>query len=159
MSRSGGVSGPAKRHGMNPPSVWAEGPLETEPFDDHSITQQLSLAGLLQWSEGEVGAYLVVMVDWGDVRISEMEQIVLKRTGFPQCGWLCRTNPIGRAVPRQCTSPSQLRKRSHQNHPRRARTGSVRVARRAGNKHAASETVVMTASAVPKAIGSSGLTL
>jgi hypothetical protein len=40
-----------------------------------------------------------------------------------------------------------------------ARTGSIRVARHAGKKHAASATIVMTTKADPNASGSRGLTL
>src|SRR5713226_393960 len=46
-----------------------------------------------------------------------------------------------------------------ENQSRNARAGSVRAARRAGKKHAASETIVITTSADPKASGSRGLTL
>jgi hypothetical protein len=42
---------------------------------------------------------------------------------------------------------------------RSARSGSVRVARLAGRKHAANEAMVITTNAVPYASGSRGLTL
>ena len=42
---------------------------------------------------------------------------------------------------------------------RRARIGSVRIARQAGRKQAANAAIVMTANADPKAKGSRGLTL
>ena len=42
--------------------------------------------------------------------------------------------------------------------PRRARRGSVRVARQAGRTHAARAAIVITTNADPKAIGSRGLT-
>src|SRR5713226_8879548 len=45
------------------------------------------------------------------------------------------------------------------NQSRNARTGSIRVARQAGKKHAAREAMVITTNADPKASGSRGLTL
>ena len=45
-----------------------------------------------------------------------------------------------------------------ENQPRRARTGSIRVARQAGKKHAAPATMVMITKADPNASGSRGLT-
>jgi len=45
-----------------------------------------------------------------------------------------------------------------ENYSRNARAGSVRVARNAGKKHAASAAIVITAKAAPNASGSRGLT-
>ena len=44
------------------------------------------------------------------------------------------------------------------NYSRRARAGSVRIARQAGRKHAASEAINITSNADPNASGSRGLT-
>jgi hypothetical protein len=46
-----------------------------------------------------------------------------------------------------------------ENQSRNARTGSVRVARQAGKKHAANEAIIITTNADPNVSGSRGLTL